>query len=85
MVRREFDPEPVALPPGGLEIISHLLAGASVLEACERASAECGEVRLDETLTILVRFGAIAAIAGAAEVRGKRNSEPAVGGAVNNS
>lgn len=73
VVRREFDPEPVVLPPGGHEIISNLLAGASVLEACDRASAECGEVRLDETLTILVRFGAIAAIADGAEVRVEQN------------
>ena len=85
VVRREFDPEPVLLPPGGHEIISHLLAGESVMEACERTSAECGEVRLDETLAILVRFGAIAAIAGAAEIRGKQKLEPAVGGAVNKS
>ena len=73
------------LPPGGHEVIAHLSAGASVLEACDRATSECGEVRLDETLTILVRFGAIAAMAGATEIRGKRNREPAVAGAVNNS
>ena len=85
VVRREFDPEPIVLPPGGHEIISQLSAGASVLEASDRAKAECGEVPLDETLKILVRFGAIAAIAGNAEIRGEQDGETAVDVAVNNS
>lgn len=85
VVRREFDPEPVVLPPGGHEIISHLAAGASLLEACDRASAECSETRLDETLAILVRFGAIAAIAGTAEISEGQDRKSAVCGAANNS
>ena len=85
VVRREFDPEPVVLPPGGHEIISNLAAGASLLVACDRANAECGETRLDETLAILVRFGAITAISGAAEIPEGQDRKPAACGAANNS
>ena len=76
IVRREFDPEPVLLPPGGHEIISSLLEGASLEEASDRAIAGCGEARLDETLTHLVRFGTITAVN--AEVRTPQHREPTV-------
>ncbi len=63
VVRRGYDPEPVLLPPGGYEIMERLLAGASLMDACDHAASACGEVRLDETLSILVSYGAIAAVA----------------------
>ena len=62
IARREFDPEPVVLPSGGYEILQMLLSGASLLDAFGHANAECGEVRLDETLSLLVRYGAITEI-----------------------
>ena len=83
IVRREFDPEPVLLPPGGHEIVSGLSAGASLLEACDRADTGCGEARLDETLTLLVRFGAITAVAVDVEARWPQEFEPKDCGATN--
>lgn len=70
VVRKEFDPEPVLLPPSGFELVARLAAGASLLAACEYAESRCGEARLDETLSLLVSFNAVTAISAEEVSRG---------------
>ncbi len=62
VTRPEFDPAPAPLPPGGADWIAALQAGASIGEALEMAQAAAPGFDPTETLTLLIRGGAITAL-----------------------
>ncbi|MDJ0638718.1 MAG: DNA-binding domain-containing protein [Paracoccaceae bacterium] len=62
VVRTEYDPEPVLLPPGGGAFIETLLSGAALSEAISAASRDAQDFDLSHLLTILIGRNAITAI-----------------------
>jgi len=64
VLRPEFDPEPVLLPPGGGVFIETLLSRQPLGSAFEAASAEVEEFDLAQLLTILIGANAITKIGG---------------------
>ncbi len=59
VVRPDFDPDPVLLPPGAGAFIAELSEGVAFGEAFETASAECATFDLTATLGLLIGSGVI--------------------------
>lgn len=62
VTRPEFDPAPAPLPSGGADWIAALQAGATIAEALETARSAASGCDPTETLTLLIRGGAITAL-----------------------
>ncbi|MFC6686691.1 HvfC/BufC N-terminal domain-containing protein [Jhaorihella thermophila] len=62
VTRPEFDPAPAPLPSGGADWIAALQAGATIAEALETTRSAAPGFDPTETLTLLIRGGAITAL-----------------------